>query len=561
MVHQRGWFMIALGILIGIFASTVVVSAAPAEGYWKLVKTTFEGPKEWEDDPWSGGIVSWSEVSIRRFTSCRSVTPPSRYEAGAQWTKLPAVLAPGDVFTITVTLRNYVERSKFNEDFGVIVAVYPQGSAGQRIRLGVMSINKGEDAKTETFETKAPGAGSAANKTWHFVITAHQNTIRAVYDWVEGPPPEIRPEPLPEKPKPPKDEKPPSIGALQPPGTIVKGKGRQIRGEAGRDGKITCAGFVLQSRAVIEAVSTGNGEIRFRRTGPAGVNRLGAGFWIQPKGGSQIVFHESNLPQLVTGFVVQPGDYCAYPNLPPGVNDIELEIEFRILAPGETFGPGLGGPPPGTLIDGKGTQTRGKGRDGTIGGVAFTLTRRGVIYMVQSGGAGVDFLLGAPPGRNRLGAGFWIQPMGGTPIAFHPPDLPALAAGYVLPPGVYSAYPDLPPDKDAAEVAIQVKLLADDEDMSEYSLSGTWRCDDGGTYIIRQDGAKVTWQGASADGGKTWTHKFEGKIEGDRIVGYFRDIPPGTMRGEGALTVRIVNMKRLEKFASGKPFGGTVWSR
>jgi hypothetical protein len=94
-----------------------------------------------------------------------------------------------------------------------------------------------------------------------------------------------------------------------------------------------------------------------------------------------------------------------------------------------------------------------------------------------------------------------------------------------------------------------------------YDLSGTWSCSDGGTYVINHAGNRVVWEGRSGDGGRSWTHSFEGTIQGDRIVGYFRDKPPGAARQQGSLTVRIASNSRLEKVASSVVFGGSVWTR
>ena len=92
-------------------------------------------------------------------------------------------------------------------------------------------------------------------------------------------------------------------------------------------------------------------------------------------------------------------------------------------------------------------------------------------------------------------------------------------------------------------------------------LSGVWLADDGGSYVIRHSGLDVTWEGASRDAGRSWTHTFTGTIQGDMIVGRFADHPPGTIRGSGPLSVRIVNSARLEKVAgTGSNFGGNVWN-
>jgi hypothetical protein len=93
------------------------------------------------------------------------------------------------------------------------------------------------------------------------------------------------------------------------------------------------------------------------------------------------------------------------------------------------------------------------------------------------------------------------------------------------------------------------------------ALAGAWSCSDGGTYKIKQSGTSITWEAASPDGGRTWSHTFVGTIQGDKIVGRFKDHPPGRTNSEGELSLRIVGGSKLEFISSSVPFGGRVWKR
>jgi hypothetical protein len=93
------------------------------------------------------------------------------------------------------------------------------------------------------------------------------------------------------------------------------------------------------------------------------------------------------------------------------------------------------------------------------------------------------------------------------------------------------------------------------------NLTGIWSANDGGTYLIRQSGSQITWEGASRDGGRTWSHTFNGTIRNDVIAGTFFDHPPGRVRNRGELTIRIVNGNRLERFGDAGHFGGSIWVR
>ncbi|MBK8303498.1 MAG: hypothetical protein WBC19_07635 [Pyrinomonadaceae bacterium] len=105
------------------------------------------------------------------------------------------------------------------------------------------------------------------------------------------------------------------------------------------------------------------------------------------------------------------------------------------------------------------------------------------------------------------------------------------------------------------------KAVSNSNEKPLTALAGTWSCSDGGTYQIKQSGTSITWEGASADGGRTWSHTFVGTIQGDKIVGRFEDHPPGRFTGRGDLTLRIIGRSKLEYVSSSVPFGGRVWSR
>ena len=79
------------------------------------------------------------------------------------------------------------------------------------------------------------------------------------------------------------------------------------------------------------------------------------------------------------------------------------------------------------------------------------------------------------------------------------------------------------------------------------NLSGTWKGQDGGLFVLKQakGSTAVTWEGCSADGGKTWTHTFTGRIIGDSLVGHFKDHPPGQLRNEGDLALDIASASKL----------------
>ncbi|AFZ03517.1 hypothetical protein [Calothrix sp. PCC 6303] len=92
------------------------------------------------------------------------------------------------------------------------------------------------------------------------------------------------------------------------------------------------------------------------------------------------------------------------------------------------------------------------------------------------------------------------------------------------------------------------------------NMTGAWNCNDGGVYFIRQVGNQIWWYGQSSDGGQTWSNVFQGTITGSRIVGSWADVPKGSIRGYGEMTLRISG-GRIQKISGGQNFGGSVWSR
>ena len=105
-------------------------------------------------------------------------------------------------------------------------------------------------------------------------------------------------------------------------------------------------------------------------------------------------------------------------------------------------------------------------------------------------------------------------------------------------------------------------------------LTGVWKQTGGspadqGTYYIRQvaDSAgnqNVYWFGKQ-DGGDMWSNVFFGTISGpggDTVGGNWADVPDGTNRGSGTLTLRITNDDTIEYVSgSGDYFGARIWVR
>lgn len=96
----------------------------------------------------------------------------------------------------------------------------------------------------------------------------------------------------------------------------------------------------------------------------------------------------------------------------------------------------------------------------------------------------------------------------------------------------------------------------------EVDLSGVWMSNDRALCTVKQDGAKVTWEAISSyDQGKTFSHTFQGELDGDVLSGSFFDHPPGMNKNSGDLTFRVVGQDRFELVKAGGNFGGRVFTR
>jgi hypothetical protein len=93
------------------------------------------------------------------------------------------------------------------------------------------------------------------------------------------------------------------------------------------------------------------------------------------------------------------------------------------------------------------------------------------------------------------------------------------------------------------------------------NLTGRWRCNDGGTYFIRQVGSDLWWYGQSGDGGATWSNVFHGSIQGNQVIGRWADVPHGKLQNAGEMSLEILGNRKLRAIRRTGGFGGSEWSR
>jgi hypothetical protein len=103
------------------------------------------------------------------------------------------------------------------------------------------------------------------------------------------------------------------------------------------------------------------------------------------------------------------------------------------------------------------------------------------------------------------------------------------------------------------------------------TLTGVWKCNDGGTYYIRQVGNDIVWFGEHPGSG--WSNVFNGQRNGDRVSGRWMDVPKGVAHGSGTLEFTITSNPLLNSLGNQAAetilemaratggFGGRTWHK
>ncbi len=94
----------------------------------------------------------------------------------------------------------------------------------------------------------------------------------------------------------------------------------------------------------------------------------------------------------------------------------------------------------------------------------------------------------------------------------------------------------------------------------QYDLTGIWRCNDGGTYYVRQINGNVWWYGESPNG--QWSNIFHGAMNGNLVEGFWLDVPKGRDRNNGAMRLQVDSNGQFHQVnRTGDDFGGSRWDR
>ena len=92
-------------------------------------------------------------------------------------------------------------------------------------------------------------------------------------------------------------------------------------------------------------------------------------------------------------------------------------------------------------------------------------------------------------------------------------------------------------------------------------LTGTWSCNDGGKYYVRQIGKEVFWYGERSVTNPSWSNVANGTVDGNNIILRWADVPKGSIMGEGTLILNMVNANKFQATTKTGGFGGSIWTR
>ncbi len=109
------------------------------------------------------------------------------------------------------------------------------------------------------------------------------------------------------------------------------------------------------------------------------------------------------------------------------------------------------------------------------------------------------------------------------------------------------------------QVVAKPKLIAELTAEPVRIITGIYKCNDGGTYYVRQEGSQLWWYGESGDG-VGWANVFKGTIRGSSIRGDWADVPKGNNQGRGVMILRATSRGKLISTYKTGGFSGSEWT-
>jgi len=111
----------------------------------------------------------------------------------------------------------------------------------------------------------------------------------------------------------------------------------------------------------------------------------------------------------------------------------------------------------------------------------------------------------------------------------------------------------------ALVLAVSVVIFISMRETTVVNLSGTWDGNDGATYVIQQEGRRISWTGRNPP---LFENSFDGQITDQGYVeGNWYDLPGYAVRSAGKLKLKIDSPVRLIAVSQTGDFSGTIWTK
>jgi hypothetical protein len=99
------------------------------------------------------------------------------------------------------------------------------------------------------------------------------------------------------------------------------------------------------------------------------------------------------------------------------------------------------------------------------------------------------------------------------------------------------------------------------EDLAGIDLTGTWSCDDGGTYYITQLGYIIWWSGENSAVGPDWSNVARGILSNCVLTLEYTDVPKGSATGFGTLVLEVLSKDEMVAKEKPQSYSGSHWVR
>lgn len=99
------------------------------------------------------------------------------------------------------------------------------------------------------------------------------------------------------------------------------------------------------------------------------------------------------------------------------------------------------------------------------------------------------------------------------------------------------------------------------QDMTYLDLTGTWSCDDGGYYYIKQQGHIIWWSGESYGEQDEWYNVARGILSNCVLTLEYSDVPESSAEGFGTLVLEVLSSDEMIAREKPESYSGSYWWR